>query len=265
MLIDTHCHLDFKQFDPDRDEVLLRAQKADVKFIINVGADVNTSENSLKLSCAYDSIFAAVGIHPHYAQGATKEDIAAIGRLSLHKKVVAIGEIGLDYYNRAAPLEQIGSAKKIKQKEILCALLEIAVKSKLPVIFHCREAADDLLAFIQKNVPESMPVLMHCFSQGDDFLEFCLERDFYLSFTANITYKKATQLREQIAKVPLDKILLETDAPFLAPQLLRGKRNEPANLVFLAREIAHIKGLAVEKVAQITTENAKKFFSLKVD
>lgn len=262
MLIDTHCHLDFKQFDSDRDEVIKRAEQAGVKYIINVGADTRGSEESIKLTKQYANIFAAVGIHPHYAEQVTIKDIHHIESLASEQKVMAIGEIGLDYFDHDKPSVLIEKTLRVKQQEVLVMFIALAARKKLPMIFHCRNAADDLLPIISENVDQSNSAVVHCFAQSKEFLRACFDLGLYASFTANITYKKADNLRELIAYAPLDRIFLETDAPYLAPQEKRGERNEPAYITFLAKEIARIKQIGLDKVAQITTDNAKSFFNI---
>ncbi|MFH1063010.1 MAG: TatD family hydrolase [Candidatus Omnitrophota bacterium] len=262
MLIDTHCHLDFKQFDSDRDEVIKRAEQAGVKYLINVGADMRGSEESIKLAKQYDNIFAAVGIHPHYAQQVTLEDVQHVESLANEQKVIAIGEIGLDYFDHDKPSVLIEKTLRAKQQEVLIKFINLAMRKKLPMIFHCRNASDDLLPIISENIDAADSAVVHCFAQSKEFLRACFDKGLYASFTANITYKNADKLRELIAYAPLDRIFLETDAPYLAPQQKRGKRNEPAYITFLANEIARIKQIGLEKVAQVTTDNAKSFFNI---
>ncbi|MBU1044650.1 MAG: TatD family hydrolase [Candidatus Omnitrophica bacterium] len=262
MLIDTHCHIDFKQFDQDRDEVIKRAEQAGVKYLVNVGADIRGSEESIKLAKQYANIFAAVGIHPHYAQQVNSQDIQYIGELAGSQKVVAIGEIGLDYFDHNNPKVLIEKVLQAKQQDVLIKFIDLAVWKKLPIIFHCRNAADDLLAIISENINRQNSAVVHCFAQSKEFLRKCLDKGIYVSFTANITYKKADELRTLIAFTPLDRIFLETDAPYLAPQGKRGQRNEPAYITFLASEVARIKQISLEKLAQVTTDSAKSFFKI---
>ncbi|MBU1088175.1 MAG: TatD family hydrolase [Candidatus Omnitrophica bacterium] len=262
MLIDTHCHLDFKQFDEDREEVIKRAEQAGVKYLVNVGADIRGSEESIKLAKQYENIFAAVGIHPHYAEQVASQEIQHIEALADSRKVVAIGEIGLDYFDHNNPEVLIEKVLQSKQQDVLIKFIDLAARKKLPIIFHCRNAADDLLAIISENINIENSAVVHCFAQSKEFLRKCLNKGLYASFTANITYKKADKLRELIAYAPLDRIFLETDAPYLAPQEKRGTRNEPAYITFLANEIARIKQISQEELAQVTTDNAKFFFKI---
>lgn len=252
MLADTHCHLDFPDFDNDRDQVIKRAQEAGIGYIINVGSSVEGSRKSVELARDYDCVSAVVGIHPHEADAVVKEDLSSIRDLAGKKKVVAIGEIGLDYYRNFSSVE--------KQKELFRSLLSLAKETGLPVVLHSRQAEADTLGILE----EFMPVcpLVHCFSGNREFLENCLRLGAMISFTCNITFKKAQGLRDIVRVAPLDKIMLETDAPYLSPEGFRGKRNEPSFVKLLAAEIAGIKGISSEEVASATTGNAKKFFRI---
>ena len=253
MLIDTHCHLDFPEFDCDRDEVVARAAKVQVECIINVGSSLEGSRRSVELSRQYPGVYAVVGIHPHEADEFKQDDAAEIKKLAQEEKVVAIGEIGLDYFKNFSKSEH--------QKPLFVSLVNTAQELGLPLVIHSRQASIDTINILK----EAMPVraVVHCFSGDADFLKNCLDLGFYVSFTCNVTYPKAQGLRDLMKTVPLDRIMLETDAPYLSPQELRGKRNEPANVAILAREIAGIMGLSIDKVAEATTANARKFFGIK--
>jgi TatD DNase family protein len=253
MLIDTHCHLDFPEFDPDRDLVLRRAKDAGVARIINIGSSLQGSIRCVELARDYDCVYAAVGIHPHEADRflAGQKDI--LRGLARREKVAAIGEIGLDYFKNYAQAEN--------QRVLFTCLLEVARELGLPVVIHSRSASDDTLKILKEHLP--LRVVVHCFSGEEKFLKECLGLDFYISFTCNITYKKADRLRELVKIVPLEKLFLETDAPFLPPEGLRGRRNEPANIKQLAQELAKIKEVGFEEVAAVTSASAKKFFNLQ--
>jgi TatD DNase family protein len=250
MLIDTHCHLDFPEFDQDRDEVIKRARDRGIDYIINIGSSIAGSRRSLELSKQYDCIYAAIGIHPHEADRYTANDEIAIRQLAKEKKIVAIGEIGLDYYRNYSKAEN--------QKALFKALLKLAKGLNLPLVIHTRDSQEDTL----KALKEAMPIraVIHCFSGDQDFLKECLLLGFFVSFTCNITYKKADKLRGLVKMIPSERLLIETDAPYLAPEEFRGSRNEPAYIRNLAEEIAKIKGVSLEEVARITTNNAKQFF-----
>jgi len=252
-LIDTHCHLDFPQFDSDRDQVIQNALVSGVCFIINVGSSIKGSLNSVELAKKYDCIYATVGIHPHDADAFNEKARSGLKLLSLMDKVVAIGETGLDYYRNLS--------ERGKQRELFIASINLAAEVNKPLVIHSRQAEDETLA-IMKDYHVKRAVI-HCFSSDADFLEKCLSMGLNVSFTCNITYKKAENLRECVKRVPLDRIFLETDAPYLPPEGERGKRNSPLGVIMLAREIARIKEADIEEVSRVTTQNAKSFFRLR--
>ncbi len=253
MLVDTHCHLDFPEFDQDRDEVIKRANLSGINYIVNIGSSIEGSRKSLELAKKYSCIYAVVGIHPHEADHAGKEAIAAIRELASADKVVAIGEIGLDYYRNFSRQEN--------QQPLFISLIEVAKELSLPLVLHSRQAEEDTLKILKQYLP--LQAVVHCFSGSEQFLRDCLELGFLVSFTCNVTYKKAESLRGVVKAAPLDKIMLETDCPYLSPEGQRGKRNEPASVKLLAEEVAKIKGIKVEEAAEATTANAKKFFNLR--
>lgn len=250
MFVDTHCHLDFPEFDQDRDEVIKRARNDGIGYIVNIGSSLRGSKKSLELSKQYDFILPTVGLHPHEADGFNEESEAILKDLAQDKKVVAIGETGLDYY------KNYSEAKN--QKVLFASLLKLAKGLGLPVVVHNRQAQEDTLKILK----EAMPIraVVHCFSGDENFLKDCLDLGFFISYTCNLSYKKAQRLRELAKITPLDRLMLETDAPFLPPQDLRGERNEPVYVKMLAQEIAGIKEISIEEIAGITTENANKFF-----
>ncbi|MFA4843098.1 MAG: TatD family hydrolase [Candidatus Omnitrophota bacterium] len=253
MFIDTHCHLDFPEFNPDRDEVIRRAEEAGITSIVNIGSSLEGSRESLALARKYKLIFAAVGIHPHEADVAQDEAVSDLRTFAREDKVVAIGEIGLDYFKNYSDPKN--------QRALFIKLLNLAKELDLPVVIHSRSAQGDTLKILkEENIAKAV---MHCFSADEVFLKSCLDLGFFISFTCNVTYKKAENLRELVKVTPLERLMLETDAPFLAPLGLRGRRNEPLYVKALAEEVARIKGIDTEEVARITTENAESFFSLK--
>lgn len=254
MLIDTHCHLDFSDFDCDRTEVIQRARQEGLTGIINIGSSLAGSQSGLNLAKEYDFIYASVGIHPHEADKVDKEIIKNIQQLSQEDKVVAIGEIGLDYYRGISSVEN--------QKRIFITLLELAKEQSLPVIIHCRQAQKDTFEILKDK--EISYGVVHCFSGDEKFLRQCLDLGFYISFTCNLTYKKAENLRNLAGLVPLKRLLLETDAPFLPPEGLRGRRNEPGYLKYLAERLAQIKGVDKDEIARQTTTNARELFRLNL-
>lgn len=251
MLIDTHCHLDFPQFDSDRDEVIKRAKDADIAYIINIGSSLKSSLASVELAQKYDFIYAAVGVHPHDADEVDKNIVDTIRGLSKKDKVVAIGEIGLDYFKNYS--------RKENQQSLFKSLVGVAKEMALPLVIHSRQAELDTADILKAAMP--LKAVVHCFSGDENFLRACLDLGFFISFTCNITYKKAQGLRDVAKLIPLDRLLLETDAPYLSPEGLRGKRNEPLNVRYVAEEIAKIKRVSTEEIAKITTNNAKNFFN----
>lgn len=253
MLIDTHCHLDFPEFTQDRDEVIKRAKNEGIDYIINIGSSLSGSKRACELSKQYDYIYATVGVHPHEADRFDKKEEIAIRELAKLEKVVAIGEIGLDYYKNYSKAEN--------QRVLFISLIKLAKDFDLPLVIHTRQAASDTLAILKKAMPVRAAV--HCFSGEENFLKECLDLGFYISFTCNITYKRADNLRNLASLAPLERLLLETDAPFLPPEEFRGRRNEPAYIKYLAKEIARIKEISIDEAARITTDNAKQFFNIK--
>ena len=252
MLIDTHCHLDFPEFDNDRKEVVKKAQDAGIGYIINIGSSLAGSKKAVELSKEFECIYATVGIHPHQADKVRQQELEEIKVLAKNDKVVAIGEIGLDYSKNFS--------KQENQRQLFIALLNAAKELNLPVVLHSREAQEDILKILK----DAMPVraVVHCFSGDPTFLKECLSLGFFISFTCNITYKKADRLRELVKIVPLERLFLETDAPYLSPEGLRGQRNEPRHVKELAEEIARLRGISFAQVTEATTNNAKKFFNI---
>jgi TatD DNase family protein len=253
MLVDTHCHLDFPEFDNDRREVVRRALDAGVGYIVNIGSSLQGSRRAVELAGEFDCIYAAVGIHPHEADKINQQALDEIKELARKDKVVAIGEIGLDYYR--------GYSRQENQKPLFLSLLRLAKDLGLPLVIHTRSAQEDTLAMIREFLP--LKGVVHCFSGDSAFLKECLEAGLLVSFTCNITYKKAENLRSLVKEVPLERLMLETDAPFLAPEGMRGRRNEPAFIKNLTEEVARLRREDKEEIARVTSENAKRFFNLK--
>ncbi|MCX5666183.1 MAG: YchF/TatD family DNA exonuclease, partial [Candidatus Omnitrophica bacterium] len=254
MIVDTHCHLDFKDFDADREAVLDRAVKAGVARIINVGSSLLGSRRAAELANKHEIIYASVGVHPHDASSVTDKVYEELKALAGNKKVVAIGEVGLDYYrNLSAKDKQIEAFKKF---------IHLAGSLKLPLIIHSREASQDLIDILRSEKTKEQTGVIHCFSGDEKFLKECLALGLNISFTCNLTFKKALALREVAKTVPIEKVLLETDAPYLAPEAMRGKRNEPAYLTYLVDEWVKLTGLSKEDIERITTHNANELFKL---
>lgn len=255
-LIDTHAHLQFKAYDPDRDEVVKRNSE-ELAAVINVGTNLDTSEKAVGLVETVPNFYAAVGLHPHHADQWNNKTLSELETLAKNEKVVAIGEVGLDkHHYEGYPKPDLESQAKILHQQI-----ELAKKLKLPVIFHCRDAYDELFDQVKKYSGKIMGVV-HCFmgswEQAKKFLDF----GFYISFTGNITYKGNGYIREIAKKVPEDRILTETDAPYLSPQERRGMRNEPVYVKMVAAQITTCRNWSLEKTTAITTQNAKSLFKI---
>ncbi|MDO8747965.1 MAG: TatD family hydrolase [Candidatus Omnitrophota bacterium] len=255
MLVDTHAHLDFSDFDPDRKEIIQKAAEAGVKCIINVSSDLRGCLASLELTKKYENIFAAIGIHPHGAAQINEEDLQRIPGFLKNKKVVAVGEVGLDYYRNLSPQD--------KQRELFSRFIGLSLDSQLPLIIHSREAEADTLTALKSCSGRDIKGVIHCFSGSRDFCQECLDLGLSISFTCNVTYKKSDALRELVKYVPSNRLLLETDCPYLSPEGLRGKRNEPANVRPLAQFIADLRGCSFEEIAKNTSDNAISLFKLE--
>ncbi|MFH1355248.1 MAG: TatD family hydrolase [Candidatus Omnitrophota bacterium] len=253
MLIDTHCHLDFPEFDKDREDVIRRCKAQGIDYLVNIGSSLKGSKDSIELARRYDFIYATVGLHPHEADRANQEIQNTLSDLAKQNKVVAIGEIGLDYFKNYSKPEN--------QRPLFKLQLKLAKNLNLPVVIHSRQAQNDILEILREDMP--VKAVVHCFSGDENFLNQCLDLGLFISFTCNITYIKADSLRSLVRLVPIDRLMLETDAPFLSPEEYRGRRNEPIYVKLLADKIASIKGVSFEEVAKATTENAKNFFGLK--
>jgi TatD DNase family protein len=279
MYIDSHAHLDGPRFDPDRAEVISRARAAGVSTIlaIGIGEGPGTLDCAVKLAAQYPFIYATTGIHPHEAAKATDADFAQLEQLARAPKVIACGEIGLDYYYDHSPRDI--------QKDVFIRQMDIARAAKLPIIIHCRasdkssdksnieekigdnnnsdNAWEDCLSLIDQHwKPTGLGGILHCFTSTWPHAKRALDMGFLISFAGNITFPKAQQIRDSAKEVPLDRILIETDCPFLAPVPYRGKRNEPAYVIEVARQIAELKGPTPEEIGAQTTQNFRRFFSL---
>jgi TatD DNase family protein len=255
-LIDSHAHLYFDRFDEDRDQVIARAREAGVEAVINIGIDVETSASCVELARQHEAFYAAVGLHPTSELTALEPAVSALAAMARadRDRVVAVGEIGLDYYWKDVPPEV--------QKPRLEAQLDLALELGLPVIFHCRDALPDLFTALERR-DTLPPGVFHCFSGGADDARRALDLGFHVSFAGNVTYPKAEGLREAARVVPPERLLLETDAPFLAPQKRRGKRNEPAFLPFTAACLAELLGLPTDELAAITRRATEALFGLQ--
>ncbi|MEK4197821.1 TatD family hydrolase [Cytobacillus sp. FSL K6-0265] len=254
MLFDTHVHLNAEQYDEDLEEVIMRAREAGVEKMVVVGFDRPTIERAMELIEQYDFLYASIGWHPVDAIDMTEEDLIWIEELSKHPKVVAIGEMGLDYHWDKSP--------KDVQKDVFRQQIQLAKKVKLPIIIHNREATADIVEILKEENAAEVGGIMHCFSGSPETAKECIDMNFYISLGGPVTFKNARKPKEVAAEIPLEKLLIETDCPYLAPHPFRGKRNEPSYVKLVCEQIAEIKNIPVEEVAAITTENAKKLFAI---
>lgn len=252
-MIDAHCHLDDEQFNNDRDAVISRAHDAGVRIIINAGADLVSSRAAVTLAEKYKSIYAVVGIHPEHAASFDDNTLKAIRELAQHRKVIGIGEIGLDLYWQNNPPRDV-------QASALNAQLDLAEELGKPVVIHDRDAHVEIMNVItQRNgKPHGM---LHCFSGDLEMAQQAIELGWYISFAGSVTFKNAKVLQGIARVLPLDHIIIETDSPYLSP--MRGKRNEPGNVALVAKKIAELKEIPASSVEQATTENTARLFGLK--
>jgi TatD DNase family protein len=255
MLFDTHVHLNAEQFEDDLEEVIERAKSAGVSNVVVVGFDRPTIIRAMELVEQYDFMYASIGWHPVDAIDMVQADLEWIEELTRHPKVVAIGEMGLDYHWDKSPKEI--------QKEVFRKQIRLAKKVKLPIIIHNREATSDIMEILKEENAAEVGGIMHCFSGSPETAKACIEMNFYISLGGPVTFKNAKKPKEVAAEIPLDRLLIETDCPYLAPHPNRGKRNEPSFVRLIAEEIAEIKNVSLEEVAQKTERNAKKIFGIK--
>ncbi|MBE7022014.1 MAG: TatD family deoxyribonuclease [Ruminococcaceae bacterium] len=253
MLFDTHTHLDDERFNEDRDQVIEKVYASGVTLAVNIGADMASSKESVALSEKYDFIYAAVGVHPHEVETLTEADMETLKQLAALEKVVAIGEIGLDYYYDNAPREL--------QKKWFLRQLELARELDLPYIIHDRDAHADTMEMI-KRVGYHRGVL-HCYSGSAEMARELLDMGFYISFAGPLTFKNGKRAREVAEIVPMERLLIETDSPYLTPEPHRGERNDSSLVRFVCEKLAEIKGISVEEAARITYENGKQFFGIQ--
>jgi TatD DNase family protein len=251
-MIDSHCHLDNPQFDPDRDAVIDRALAAGVDrmMVIGTGEGPPDLEAGIRLADRHEAIYATVGVHPHDASKATAEIYRHLAERLKHPKVVALGEIGVDYHYDHSPRDV--------QREVFLEQMRIASDARKPIVIHTREAWEDTLALLDEHwKPTGLGGIMHCFSGSPREAERCIALGFHLSFGGIITFPKSAEVQEAARKAPANRILIETDAPYLAPVPHRGKRNEPAFVAETARKLAQLRGVTPEEIAQLTTANFK--------
>lgn len=253
MLFDTHCHLDVAAFDNDREDVYARARAAHVTRFLNPAYDLESSRRAIKQASGHPEVYAAVGIHPNDIGSFSKDTIAELIELSKDPKVVAVGEIGLDYYWKTFTPEQ--------QQQAFRDQLQMARRLNLPVIIHCRDAYDDTLDILASSA-DGIPVLLHSFAGATRHAERALRLGYYFGIGGPVTFKNAASLRTAVSSIPLDRIMLETDSPYLAPQPHRGKRNEPSLLPLIAQRVADIHQVDLTEAITVTATTACTYFGL---
>jgi len=254
MLIDAHTHLDMPQFDLDRDQAISRARRAGLTTIVTVGVNPESNRSALKLADEYDFIYCTLGVHPHDAQIWNPSVKEELNRLLDHPKVVAVGETGLDYFRLMSPRES--------QQRAFREHIRLAGEKSLPLVIHDRDAHQEVLDILEEEGGRQVGGVIHCFSGDTSMAEKCLDMGFFISIPGIITFSKAQELRRVVDMTPLDRLLVETDAPYLAPVPFRGKRNEPAYVAYTAAEVARIKKVSREEAGNATARNTKAVFRI---
>ncbi|MBI3984386.1 MAG: TatD family hydrolase [Candidatus Levybacteria bacterium] len=264
-MVDVHCHLNFKAFEEDCNDVIKRAKKEGVEIIINTGTSLETSARAVELANQYDNLYAIVGIHPHHADKLEDGWEEKIRKIAQSKKVIGIGEIGLDYYS----YKSNGIVDPKIQKEVFLTQIQIAYELNLPLQIHNRHAGEDIIEILKENKDKlhKIPGMFHCFAGALDVLSQALDLGFYIGFDGNITYKglapgETVSLPDLCRNTPIERILTETDAPFLSPEPKRGGRNEPSYVIITGGKIAEIKAISQKEVDLKTTQNAKTVFNI---
>lgn len=264
-MVDAHCHLNFLAFNEDYDAVIKRALEKDVKTIINVGTSIESSKKAIELAKKYKNLYAVVGIHPHHADKVIEDWDKEIGKLAKMPKVIGIGEVGMDYFN----YKSNGIVDPKLQRKVFERQIEISIENKLPLQIHGRHAGKDIVEIVSsyKSQLLKIPGMFHCFAGNLDYLKKVLEMGFYVGFDGNITYKglapgEDTLLSDLVKYAPLERIILETDAPYLTPIPYRGGRNEPSYVIIVADFIAKLKNLSFEKISSETEKNTLELFNL---
>ncbi|WP_422486774.1 TatD family hydrolase [Gudongella sp. DL1XJH-153] len=255
MLIDSHAHLDDRRFDPDRETLIKSLKDNGIDLVINVGADIESSKASIKLAKKHENIYAVVGVHPHSAKDLEGKDLSDLRELLKEDKVVAIGEIGLDFYYDNSPRDI--------QRKWFKAQIDLAKELDMPVVIHTRDAAQETFDILKEAGEDGkLKCLLHCYSGSAEMAEEYIKLGFHISLGGPVTFKNARVPREVAKVVPLDKLLIETDSPYLTPEPYRGKRNEPMYVKYVAERIAQEKGITYQEVAQTTSDNVLRFFGI---
>lgn len=255
-LIDTHTHLDFDRFDGDRDDMIQRALDAQVAAMLTIGVDHKTSLAAVHLAEENSPLFASVGVHPHDAQKMTEEQFEELAALLSHPRVAAIGEVGLDYHYDYSPRDV--------QRRVFRRFLDLALETQKSLIIHTREADDDVVELLREKQRSGWRGVFHCFSGDEAMAKKVLDMGFHISFTGNITFKNSRAV-DVLKSVPVERLMVETDCPFMAPEPFRGKRNEPAYVVYVARKMAEVKELPFETLVRITSQNAVNLFDITIE
>jgi TatD DNase family protein len=255
MLFDTHAHLEDERFDEDRERLIQELPEKGVAYVINVGSTLETSRMSVELAAQYPFIYAAVGVHPHEVSQMSSEDLDALEAIATGDKVVAVGEIGLDYYYDFSPREL--------QREWFARQIDLAYSLGLPIIIHDREAHADVFDVLKAKKDRILGGVMHCYSGSWEMAKDFMDLGLYISLGGPVTFKNAKRPVEVAQKIPLDRLVIETDSPYLAPTPHRGKRNNPAYVRLVAEKIAEVRGMTFEEIAEATLNNAKKLFKIK--
>ncbi|WP_026860084.1 TatD family hydrolase [Jeotgalicoccus psychrophilus] len=254
MLIDTHVHLNAQQYDEDLEEVIARARENGLEKMVVIGCDRKSIERTMELIEAYDDIYGVIGWHPVDAIDCTDEDLQWIEELSAHEKIVGIGETGLDYHWDKSP--------KDVQKKLFRRQLALAKRVGLPIIIHNRESTEDCMEILKEENAHEIGGIMHAFSADEKTADEIIAMNFYVSLGGPVTFKNAKLPKDMAVHVPLDRLLVETDAPYLTPHPFRGRRNEPAHVKLVAEKIAELRGMSYEELASATTENAKRLYNI---
>lgn len=254
MLIDSHLHLDDEKFDSDREAVIARARENGIGCMINIGADMPSSRRSIQLADQYEEIYAVVGIHPHDAEKMQLSDDEQLAAWTKHRKVIAIGEIGLDYYYDLSPREL--------QRQAFIRQLDVARQMRMPVVVHNRDAHGDTLGILMRE-GQGLTGVIHCFSGSLEMAKELVKMGWYIGFDGPVTFKNAAKLLEIAAEMPLERMLVETDSPYLTPVPFRGKRNEPSHVTLVAQRIAELRGMELEDFSRATTQNVCDLFQIQ--
>ncbi len=256
MIVDSHCHLEMEEFKADLEEVIRRANESGVGYMFTVGTEEGEWRKALEIAHSNPSVYAILGIHPHNAKEVDGRTYSILKELCRDEKVKAYGEIGLDFYRNRSPRDV--QVKRFREQ------IGLAREIALPIVVHDREAHPETLEILKSEKAKECGGIIHCFSGDYEMAKVCIDMGFYISIPGSITFKNAERSREIVKKIPLDSLLIETDAPFLTPEPFRGKRNEPTYVRYTAQKIAEVKGVSLERVAEATTENALRVYGLNL-